>query len=103
MFAQIHYANTYTIARGPTSSLSGVWSPTIPYDHLHDDPIITLNMFNTDPNSVRYDARVKAGKASINGVSLADRAKAAAWSKQIIEFRTMKTVEAIQKALAAKK
>ena len=37
-------------------------------DGLHDDPIITLNMFIDDPNSVRYDARVKAGKATINGV-----------------------------------
>ena len=37
-------------------------------DGLHDDPIITLNMFITDPKSVRYDERVKAGKATINGV-----------------------------------
>src|SRR5687767_3921995 len=36
-------------------------------DNLHDDPIITLNMFITDPKSVRYDERVKAGKATING------------------------------------
>src|SRR6185295_15403119 len=40
-------------------------------ENLHDDPVITLNMFITDPSSVRYDERVKAGKASINGVSLA--------------------------------
>ena len=38
-------------------------------DNMHDDPIITLNMFIDDPNSVRYDARVKAGKATINGVN----------------------------------
>jgi iron complex outermembrane receptor protein len=38
VFTQVHYANTYTIARGPTSSLSDVWSPTIPYNHLYDDP-----------------------------------------------------------------
>ena len=31
--------------------------------------------FIDDPNAVRYDARVKAGKASINGVSIADRKK----------------------------
>ena len=37
-------------------------------DNMHDDPIITLNMFIDDPNSVRYDERVKAGKATINGV-----------------------------------
>ena len=38
-------------------------------DNMHDDPIISLNMFNTNPDTIRYDARVKAGKASINGVS----------------------------------
>ena len=69
-------------------------------DNMHDDPIITLNMFNTDPNSVRYDARVKAGKASINGVSVADKAKNTALAKQIVEFRATKTVEAINKAIA---
>ena len=26
-------------------------------DNMHDDPIITLNMFIDDPNSARYDAR----------------------------------------------
>jgi hypothetical protein len=44
-------------------------------ESLHDDPTITLNMFITDPKTVRYDERVKAGKASINGVSIAGRAK----------------------------
>src|SRR5690606_41628908 len=42
-------------------------------DNLHDDPIITLHMFHDDPSSVRYDARVAANLATINGVSLADR------------------------------
>jgi creatinine amidohydrolase/Fe(II)-dependent formamide hydrolase-like protein len=70
-------------------------------DGMHDDPIITLNMFIDDPNSVRYDARVKAGKATINGVSIADRAKATAQAKQIVEFRATKTIEAINKHIAA--
>ncbi len=70
-------------------------------DNMHDDPIITLNMFITDPNSVRYDARVKAGKATINGVSIADKAKNTALARQIVEFRATKTVEAINKAIAA--
>lgn len=71
-------------------------------DGLHDDPIITLNMFIDDPNSVRYDARVKAGKAVINGVDISDRAKATALAKEIVEFRAAKTVEAIHKHIAAK-
>jgi creatinine amidohydrolase len=70
-------------------------------DNMHDDPIITLNMFIDDPNSVRYDARVKAGKASINGVSIADKAKNTALAKQIVEFRATTTVAAINKAIAS--
>lgn len=70
-------------------------------DNMHDDPIISLNMFNTDPNSIRYNERVKAGKATINGVNIADKAKNAQLAKQIVEFRAAKTVEAINRAIAA--
>lgn len=71
-------------------------------DNMHDDPIITLNMFIDDPNSVRYDARVKAGKASINGVSIADRKKNTELARKIVDFRATKTIEAINKHIAAK-
>lgn len=71
-------------------------------DNLHDDPVIALNMFIDDPRSIRYDERVKAGKATINGVSLADRAQATRWAKEIVEFRATVTVEAIRKAIANK-
>ena len=71
-------------------------------ENLHDDPVITLNMFITDPRTVRYAERVKAGKASINGVSIADSAKSAALAKTIVAFRTETTVEAINRAIANK-
>jgi creatinine amidohydrolase len=71
-------------------------------DGMHDDPIITLNMFIDDPSSVRYDARVKAGKASINGVDVSDRKKNTELAKKIVEFRATKTIEAINKHIAAK-
>jgi creatinine amidohydrolase/Fe(II)-dependent formamide hydrolase-like protein len=71
-------------------------------DNLHDDPIITLNMFIDDPRSVRYDARVKAGKATINGVSIADRAKNMDLARKVVDFRATKTIEAINKAIANK-
>lgn len=71
-------------------------------ENMHDDPVISLNMFIDDPRSIRYDERVKAGKASINGVSLADKKKNTALAKQIVEFRTVTTIEAINKALANK-
>ena len=76
--------------------------PEGPSDNLHDDPIISLNMFATDPKTVRYDERVKADKATINGVSIADRAKATALAREIVEFRATTTVDAINKAIANK-
>jgi creatinine amidohydrolase/Fe(II)-dependent formamide hydrolase-like protein len=80
----------------------GVPDDSTKAENLHDDPIITLNMFATDPKSVRYEERVKAGKASINGVSIADRERNARLAKDIIAFRAEKTVEAIQRAIANK-
>ncbi len=71
-------------------------------DNMHDDPIITLNMFIDDPNSVRFNERVKAGKATINGVNVADRAKNTELAKKIVEFRANHTIEAINKHIAAK-
>jgi hypothetical protein len=44
----------------------GVTKADAKTDSLHDDPGIALNMFMTDPNSIRWDARVKAGKATID-------------------------------------
>jgi creatinine amidohydrolase/Fe(II)-dependent formamide hydrolase-like protein len=67
---------------------------------LHDDPVITLNMLITDPNSVRYEQRVKANRATINGVSIADKAKALEIAKKIVEFRAEMTSAAIRKAIA---
>ena len=71
-------------------------------DGLHDDPEITLNMFITDPRSVRYEERVKAKQATIDGFSIADRKKNLELAKEIVAFRTATTVEAINKAIANK-
>lgn len=69
---------------------------------MHDDPVISLNMFITNPQSIRYDQRVRLGKAGINGTSLANRAQATRWAKEIVEYRATTTVEAIRKAIANK-
>ena len=71
-------------------------------DNLHDDPVISLNMMITDPSSIRYDERVAAGFASINGVSLDDRVQALEWARQIVDFRAWSTVAAINAAIANK-
>lgn len=71
-------------------------------DGLHDDVIITLNMYVQDPKSVRFDERVKAGKTTINGVDISNKAKNTEWAKQIVAFRTDHTIAAINKAIANK-
>ncbi len=69
-------------------------------DALHDDPIITLNMFHDSPFSVRFDERVAAGKATINGVSIEDRVQSLEWAREIVAFRAEHTAQAIRKAIA---
>ncbi len=69
-------------------------------DGLHDDPIITLNMFYDDPFSVRYDERVAAGMATINGVSIEDRVQSLQRGREIVDFRAEHTARAIRKAIA---
>ena len=71
-------------------------------DNMHDDPIITLNMFVDDPKSVRFDERVKAGKASINGVDISNRAKSMELAKKVVDFRAESTVKAINETIANK-
>jgi creatinine amidohydrolase/Fe(II)-dependent formamide hydrolase-like protein len=80
----------------------GVTKPGMADDGLHDDPGITMNMMMTDPNSVRWEARVKAGLATINGVSIADKAKALEIGKKIVEMRATNTAAAIKAAIASK-
>jgi creatinine amidohydrolase len=80
----------------------GVTKPNMKGDNLHDDPGITMNMMVTDPESVRWQARVKAGKATINGVSIAEKAKALEIGKKIVEMRANNTVALIRKAIANK-
>ena len=72
-------------------------------DGLHDDPGIALNMFITDPRTIRWEQRVKAGKATIDGVSLADKSKNLEIARKIVEMRTANTVTAIKKAIAERK
>jgi creatinine amidohydrolase/Fe(II)-dependent formamide hydrolase-like protein len=81
----------------------GVIKEGQPDDGLHDDPGITLNMMVADPKSVRWEERVKAGKATINGVSIADKAKSLEIGRRIVEMRATNTAAAIQKVIAANK
>ena len=72
-------------------------------DGWHDYYWITAEMMAVDPSVVRYDQRVKAGKATINGVSIAPKEKTIEVGKKLIEWRTTQTIKAIEKSRAALK
>jgi creatinine amidohydrolase len=48
---------------------------------FHDSLWITALMMIVDPASVRYDERVAAGKATINGSSIAPKEKRSSWGR----------------------
>ena len=69
-------------------------------DGIHDDYQITALMMTVDPTVVRYDQRVKAGKATINGVSIAPKEQSIEVGKKLMQFRVDVTVKAIHAALS---
>lgn len=95
----------YTAPPGTPNVLRqlGVTKDGMPDDGLHDSPGITLNMLLTDPNSVRWEARVKANKATINGVDISNLNRSREWARAIVEARATRTVNLIKQAIAEKK
>ncbi len=67
----------------------------------HDFFWATAMQMTVDPESVRYEQRVKAGKASINGQSIADLEATIAIGDKLMQFRVKQTVKAIHTAIAA--
>ena len=75
----------------------GITQPT--NDGFHDDFVITSIMMAEDPESVRHAQRVAAGKASINGLSIADLEATIETGRKLLGFRVDRTVEAIRAAI----
>lgn len=69
------------------------------HDGYHDDIWVTAMMMVTDPEQVRYDQRVDAGLASINGVNITPLNETIELGKKMIDFRARFTAEAIRVAL----
>jgi creatinine amidohydrolase len=65
----------------------------------HDDFQITAEMMVVDPNSVRLQERIAAGKASINGVPIAPAEKAIDWGRKVVDYRADLTAKAIRQKL----
>ena len=72
-------------------------------DGFHDDFVITSIMMVEHPAMVRHAQRVAAGRASINGVSIADMEQTVETGRKLLGFRVDRTVEAIRAAVAGSK
>ena len=71
-------------------------------DGIHEEYGIDALMMLHDPQTVRLEARKKAGKTTINGADLLPLDKTLAMGRRIVELRANLTVEAIRKAMAAR-
>ena len=69
------------------------------HDGYHDDIWVTAMMMVTDPEQVRFDQRVEAGLASINGVPLQPLDNTVALGRAMIDFRARFTADAIRRAI----
>lgn len=67
---------------------------------VHDEFGLSAVMMAFDPKIIRFDERVKAGKATINSINLVPKDKTIEAGKKIVEFRANVAVEAIKKAMA---
>jgi creatinine amidohydrolase len=97
LVAHIQDYYTYGVAADHMEKTKGMKEGV--QENMHDDPVITLNMWMDDPNSVRYDGRKKIGKASINGVDISNEKKNRELGKAIIDFRAQYTIDAMNKAI----
>lgn len=68
-------------------------------DGYHDDIWVTALMMITDPTTVRWDERVEAGLASINGVSIVPLQKTVDLGLRMQDFRAELTVRAIRESI----
>ncbi len=69
---------------------------------LHDDYYITSIIMNDNPEFVRLEQRIAAGKASINGISILPAEQTIEHGRRLIEFRTDVTVGALREAMGGR-
>jgi creatinine amidohydrolase len=96
-----HYAS-YDGAEKEVLRKQGVVKEGQPEERLHDSVRVSLNVMATDPDQIRWKERVAIGKATLNGVSFADKEASLKLAREVVAYRAKVTVAAIRKALAAK-
>ena len=96
---QLHGLHHLTAVTGdPAKNVQFYTQVQTENDGIHDDPAITSLMMVTDPTTVRYEQRVAAGLATINGVSIAPKEEAIEMGRKLLAFRVERTADAIRRA-----
>lgn len=70
-------------------------------DGHHDDIWVTAMMMVTDPASVRYEERLEAGLASINGIDLRPKQQIVEIGEKMVAYRARYTADVIRSKVAA--
>ena len=68
-------------------------------DGFHDSYWITALQMVNNPATVRYEQRVAADKASVNGLSITPMAQSVAVGRKLMQWRVDRTVELIRAAV----
>ncbi|MXW09602.1 MAG: creatininase [Gammaproteobacteria bacterium] len=98
--AKAHHIAGYYDNAGVVARMNELGVEEGPSDGYHDTYWLTSMQMTVDPSTVRYDERVAAGKATINGVSIAPKEETIALGERLMEWRNNKTVELIREAIA---
>ena len=97
--AKAHHIAGYYDNAGVVARMSELGVEEGPSDGYHDTYWLTALQMTVDPSTVRYDERVAAGMATINGVSIAPKEETIALGEQLMEWRNNKTVGLIREAI----
>ena len=95
-----HHIAEYYDNRGVISRMEELGVVEGESDGFHDFYWVTAMQMVTDPATVRYDERVAAGLATINGVSIAPADATIEIGRQLIQWRVDQTEKAINAAIA---
>ena len=96
-----HIREYYDSWQASDGAIEGLTGKAEEGEGIHDDYSVNSIIMTVDPEKVRYDQRVKAGKASINGITIMPAEKTIENGRQLVEIRAKATVEAIRRAIAA--
>lgn len=95
-----HHIPEYYDNQGVAAHMEAEFGITESSDGFHDSYWLTAMQMTTDPATVRYEERVAAGSAHINGVPISPLAETLAVGWELMQWRVDTTIEAIHRALS---